>query len=76
MTKTRALYKRIVIVAAVLIAAVFFMRIDNSVADAISIKSAMKAHVMGGYVILINYETYDKWTDGIFIKRINIRFEL
>ncbi|MBU1913302.1 MAG: hypothetical protein KKB22_07210 [Candidatus Omnitrophica bacterium] len=75
MTKTRALlYKKIVIMAAVLIAAVFFMRIDNSAASAISIKSATKTHVMGGYIIFINYETYDKWTDGILFK-VHCKFE-
>ncbi len=74
MVKARVLYKRIVIVAAVLIAAVFFMRIDNCTAGDISIKSAMKVHVMEGYVILINYETCDKWTDGILFK-VHCKFE-
>jgi len=74
MAKARALYKKIVIVAAVLIAALFFMRIDNCAAGDISIKSAMKARVIDGYVILINYETYDKWTDGILFK-VRCKFE-
>ena len=74
MTKAYALYKRIIIIAAVLTAAMFLMRIDNCAAGAISIKSAMKAHVMGGYVIFINYETYDKWTDGILFK-VHCKFE-
>ena len=74
MAKARALYKRIVIAVAVLITAVFLMRIDNCSAGDISIKSAMKVHVMGGYVILINYETYDKWMDGILFK-VHCKFE-
>jgi hypothetical protein len=74
MAKACVLYKSIVIVTAVLIAAVFFMRIDNCTASAISIKSAMKVHVMEGYVILINYETCDKWTDGILFK-VHCKFE-
>jgi len=74
MTKALAIYKRIVIVAAVLIAAGVFMCADNCAAGDISIKSAMKAHVMGGYVILINYETCDKWTDGILFK-VYCKFE-
>ncbi len=74
MTKARALYKRIVIVAVVLIAAVLLIRIDNCAADGISIKSSTKVHVMGGYVILINYETYDKWTDGVLFK-VRCKFE-
>ncbi|PIP68573.1 MAG: hypothetical protein COW92_00515 [Candidatus Omnitrophica bacterium CG22_combo_CG10-13_8_21_14_all_43_16] len=74
MTKAHALYKRIAIVTAILIAAIFFMRVDNCAASDISIKSAMKVHVMGGYVILINYETYDKWIDGVLFK-VHCKFE-
>jgi len=36
--------------------------------DSVSIKGSMKIQRMGGYVILINYETRDKWTDNIFFK--------
>lgn len=74
MAKACTLYKKIVILTAVLIAAVFLLRTDNCCAGSISIKSAIKAHVMGGYVILINYETCDKWTDGILFK-VRCKFE-
>lgn len=42
--------------------------IEYASADSVSIKSSMKIHRMGGYVILINYETRDKWTDNLLFK--------
>jgi hypothetical protein len=66
MAKIHSLYKRAVIIAVVISA--FFLYLQDSIAETVSIKSAMKVHVMGGYVILINYETRDKWTDGLLFK--------
>ncbi|MFH1854581.1 MAG: hypothetical protein ABH815_04640 [Candidatus Omnitrophota bacterium] len=43
-------------------------------ADPVSIKGTMKIHRMGGYVILINYETRDKWTDSVLFK-VHCKFE-
>jgi hypothetical protein len=45
-----------------------FLCAQDSIADSPSIKSVMKIHRMGGYVILINYETNDKWTDNLLFK--------
>lgn len=39
-----------------------------SYADSVSIKGAQKIQRMGGYVILINYETRDRWTDSLLFK--------
>jgi len=36
--------------------------------ESVSIKSIMKIHRQGGYVILINYETEERWTDNIIFK--------
>ncbi|MBU3911219.1 MAG: hypothetical protein KKD90_01390 [Candidatus Omnitrophica bacterium] len=41
---------------------------EYAFADAVSIKGSMKIHRMGGYVILINYETRDRWTDNLLFK--------
>lgn len=42
--------------------------VDKAWSDSVSIKGSMKIHRMGGYVILINYETRDKWTDSLLFK--------
>jgi len=42
--------------------------IQDSFSEAVSIKNSMKIHRMGGYVIVINYETEDKWTDNLLFK--------
>ena len=72
MAKIYSLYKK-TIVAAIIIS-VFFLHLQDCIADSVSIKSAMKVHVMGGYVILINYETRDKWTDGLLFK-VHCKFD-
>ncbi len=72
MAKMHSLYKKAVIV--VVIIGAFFLHLQNCIADTVSIKSAMKVHVMGGYVILINYETYDKWTDSLLFK-VHCKFD-
>lgn len=41
---------------------------DKCLAESVSIKGTMKIHRMGGYIISINYETRDRWTDNIFFK--------
>jgi len=32
------------------------------------IKSVMKINRMGSYIMLINYQTHDEWTDGLIFK--------
>ncbi|MDP2920945.1 MAG: hypothetical protein Q8O12_01060 [Candidatus Omnitrophota bacterium] len=32
------------------------------------IKSVMKVNRMGSYIMLINYQTHDEWTDGLIFK--------
>lgn len=81
MTKMYSLYKnktrfnriKHLVITAVIIS-VFFSHLQNCIADTVAIKSAMKVHRMGGYVILINYETRDKWTDNLLFK-IHCRFD-
>ena len=46
----------------------------NCLAESVSLKGTMKIHRMGGYVISINYETRDRWTDSIFFK-VHCKFD-
>ncbi|MFA4992196.1 MAG: hypothetical protein WC569_06420 [Candidatus Omnitrophota bacterium] len=62
-----------VVIAAVLIS-VFFAGPQDCSADSVSIKGVTKVYRMGGYVILINYETRDKWTDGLLFK-VHCKFD-
>jgi len=48
--------------------------LQNSFADSVAIKGAMKIQRMGGYVIFINYQTHDKWTDSLLFK-VHCKFE-
>jgi len=61
------------VVMAIVISA-FFLHLQDCIADSVSIKGTMKVHRMGGYVILINYETHDKWTDGLLFK-VHCKFD-
>ena len=72
MAKIQSLYKKAVIVVVVIGA--FFLQLQYCVADTVSIKSATKVYRMGGYIILINYETCDEWTDGLLFK-VHCKFE-
>lgn len=55
--------------AVIIIIAIFlFSSVENSIAQSISIKGIMKIDRMDGYIILINYETRDQWTDNILFK--------
>ncbi|NQT75993.1 MAG: hypothetical protein HQ566_05680 [Candidatus Omnitrophica bacterium] len=56
------------IVAVSMIVAFLLTYTQDCVADSVSIKGAQKIHRMGGYVILINYETRDRWTDSLLFK--------
>lgn len=67
--KTKAKYLSV----SLAIAAILFLYPQEAKADSASIKGAMKIQRMGGYVILINYETRDKWTDNILF-RVHCRF--
>jgi len=66
-------FKKLVIMASVIIA-FLFLYAHGSIAETPSIKGAMKIHRMGGYVILINYETRDKWTDNL-VFRVHCEFD-
>jgi hypothetical protein len=71
MIKVYGLYKKVAVV--VIVIGAFFLCIQDCAADSAIIKSATKVNVMNGYVILINYETHDKWTDGLIFK-VNCKF--
>ena len=58
----------------ILLALFMLAHAGDSSAQPVSIKGIMKIHRMGGYVILINYETRDKWTDNIVFK-VHCKFE-
>jgi len=59
------LYRCIKIVTIILVL-VFITQYSN--AESVSIKGSTKIHRMGGYVILINYQTRDRWTDSLLLK--------
>ena len=60
-------FKNSLIIAVVIIASLF-LHLQDCAADSVSIKGATKIHRMGGYVILINYQTRDRWTDRLLFK--------
>lgn len=66
-------FKNFVVIVTVVIA-FLFLHIEPSIADSVAIKSVMKIQRMGRYVILINYETCDKWTDNLVFK-MHCRFD-
>ncbi len=68
--KNQAVLKSIkyITIAVIFIGIFYFAYLQDCIADTVSIKSTMKVYRMGGYVILINYETHDKWTDGLLFK--------
>lgn len=72
MVKKQIFYKRAII--AVMVIGAFFLCLRDAVADPVSIKGAMKVYRTGSYVILINYETRDKWTDGLLFK-VHCKFD-
>ena len=41
---------------------------QEALAKSIAIKGVTKVHRMGGYMILINYETRERWTDKVVLK--------
>ncbi|MFC1666595.1 hypothetical protein ACFL0P_01815 [Candidatus Omnitrophota bacterium] len=47
---------------------------ENAFADAVSIKGATKVYRNGSYLLLINYETRDKWTDHLVFK-VHCKFD-
>ena len=51
-----------------------FLLLQDCIADTAAIKGAMKVYRMGSYIILINYETRDKWTDGLIFK-VHCKFD-
>ena len=60
-------FKSSIISLAVLIILLFSALVD-SFASSAEIKSVMKIQRMGSYILLINYETHEKWTDSIIFK--------
>ncbi len=69
----RAGFKKYAIII-MMLASFLFMHVEDSIAQSVSMKGVMKIHRMGGYVILINYETHDRWTDNIVFK-VHCKFE-
>jgi len=60
-------------VVVIMLSTFLFLCIEDSIAEAVSIKSVMKIRRMGGYVILINYETRERWTDNLLF-RVHCKF--
>ncbi len=61
------IFKNFIVITAIILTSLF-LDIKDSIAESVSIKGAMKIHRMGGYIIAINYQTYDKWTDNLLFK--------
>ena len=68
----RRFKKSIVTVLLVLLCASIYTQ--DCVAESVAIKGVMKIHRMGGYIILINYETRDRWTDSLLF-RVHCKFK-
>ncbi len=68
----RAGFKNFAVVV-IMLSAFLFLRVEDSIAETVSIKGVMKIHRMGGYVILINYETRERWTDNLLF-RVRCKF--
>lgn len=66
MKKTYGLYKKVAL--GIIVISALFLCAKDCAADSAAIKSATKVNVMSGYVILINYETHDEWTDGLIFE--------
>lgn len=60
-------FKTIVISVCIVIIMLAFA-LSQAFAVSAEIKSIMKIQRMGSYVLLINYETHEKWTDNIIFK--------
>ena len=60
-------FKSLIVIVSVIIALLDFYA-QGAMADSVSIKGSMKIQRMGGYVIFINYETRDEWTDDLVFK--------
>ena len=61
-------------ISIVIVAVFLFIYTADSFAASVAIKGDMKIQRMGGYVILINYETRDSWTDNVVFK-VHCEFE-
>ncbi|MFC1667148.1 hypothetical protein ACFL0P_04730 [Candidatus Omnitrophota bacterium] len=56
------------VIISLIITGFLFLHIKDSIAETVSIKNSMKIRRMGSYVILINYETREEWTDSLLFK--------
>ena len=63
-----------IIVSAGIAAVLIYSALTNSFAAQAEIKSAMKILRQGAYIILINYETHEAWTDNI-VFRVQCKFD-
>ena len=62
------------IVITLIVTAISILNVKSATAESVAIKGVMKIQRMGGYVILINYETRKNWTDKLLF-RIYCKFE-
>lgn len=63
-------FKNIKISVFMAIILMYFASASSFAATSAEIKNTIKIQRMGGYVISINYETHDAWTDNLFLKCI------
>ena len=47
---------------------IFFSAIGGLFAGSTEIRSIMKVNKMGNYILVINYETHETWTDNLIFK--------
>jgi hypothetical protein len=57
-----------VIISVSIVIILLVSALGDSFASSAEIKSVMKIQRVGGFILLINYETREKWTDSIIFK--------
>lgn len=67
-------FKNIKISVFMVIILMYFASASSFAATSAEIKNTIKIQRMGGYVISINYETHDAWTDSLFFK-VHCKFD-
>ncbi|MDP6685569.1 MAG: hypothetical protein QGI05_01300 [Candidatus Omnitrophota bacterium] len=65
--------KNLIIVSVIVIGCLFTL-VHDSIAAPVAIKGVTKVQRRGGYEILVNYETREKWTDNLLF-RVHCEFE-
>ncbi len=68
--KEKGIYMRLKnpLISVFILIVLLYSTLENSFALSAEIKNVMKINRMGSYIISINYETRDTWTDSLLFK--------